>query len=292
MKHPIFLLVFLTLLPWARAEPQLPAGVKVLRDVPYVTNGHDKQKLDLYLPAVPKGPLFVSIHGGAWRAGSKSQADGLPMLAQGYVVASVEYRFSQDAIFPAQIEDCKAAIRWLRAHAKEYGYDPKRIGAWGGSAGGHLVAMLATTGNTKEFDVGENLDQSSAIQCGVDLFGPSDFPGWKAPSTEPMVQRSGNDSALTQLLGGPMEQKMELARKASPVTWVTKDAAPLFIMHGTKDPLVGLDQSQTLADKLKAAGCEVTLDIVQDGGHGGPDFFTGDRVPRLLEFLTRHLAQP
>jgi acetyl esterase/lipase len=287
--------ILLTLMVWpscVKAEPQLPAGVKVLRDIPYVTNGHEKQKLDLYLPAVPKGPLFVSIHGGAWRAGSKSHADGLPLLAQGYVVASIEYRFSQDAVFPAQIEDCKAAIRWLRAHAKEYGYDPKRVTAWGGSAGGHLVAMLATTGNDKEFDVGENLDQSSAIQCGIDLYGPTDFLHWKAPSDAPMVQRSGPDSCLTQLLGGLIEDKMELARKASPITWVTKDTAPLYIMHGTKDPLVGLDQSQMFTDKLKATGCEVTLDIVQDAGHGGQEFFAGERISHLLEFLNRHLAQP
>jgi acetyl esterase/lipase len=299
MKAPSFIrslrlclaVVQLALLPYLRAaDPKLPGDAKVLKDLPYVTNGHAKQKLDLYLPASPKGPLLVCIHGGAWRSGSKNNAEGIPLLAYGYAVANVEYRFSQDAIFPAQIEDCKAAIRWLRAHASEYGYDPKHVGAWGASAGGHLIALLATTGNSHEFDVGENLDQSSAIQCGVDLFGPTNFPDWKPPSANPLIQRSGPDSCLVQLLGGLIEEKMDLARKASPVTWVSKDSAPLFILHGTKDPLVGLEQSQELADKLKAAGAEVILDVVQGGGHGGPPFFADDRPKRLLEFLNRHLA--
>lgn len=287
-----FVVQFAALPCFCIAGAELPAGTKVLRDLPYVTNGHARQKLDLYLPASPKGPLLVWIHGGGWRAGSKSEVDGLPLLDKGYAVASVEYRFSQDAIFPAQIEDCKAAIRWLRAHAAEYHYDPKRIGVWGASAGGHLTALLAVTGKTRDFDVGENLDQSSAIQCGIDFFGPTDFPGYHPPSDNPMLQPSGKESVIVQLFGGPLEQKLDLARRASPVTWVTKDSAPLYIMHGTADPLVPLDQSQELADKLKAAGVEVTLDVVKGGGHGGPEFWSEDRPQRLLDFLNHHLAQP
>jgi acetyl esterase/lipase len=272
------------------AEPTLPPDTKVLRDLAYVSKPHEHQKLDLYLPASPKGPLLVWIHGGGWRAGSKSEVEGLPMLAQGFTIASVEYRFSHDALFPAQIEDCKAAIRWLRAHAKDYGYDPKRIAAWGPSAGGHLTALLATTARTKDFDVGENLDQSSAIRCGIDLFGPADFPGWKPPSADPMVQRSGADSVLVQLFGGPIDEKLKLARRASPVTWVNKESAPLYILHGNKDPLVGLDQSMALRAKYKDAGIEVLMDVINNGGHGGPGFFDGDRPARMLEFLSRHLA--
>ena len=272
------------------AEPTLPPGAKVLRDLAYVSHPHENQKLDLYLPASPKGPLLVWIHGGGWRAGTKNDVDGLQFLEQGYCVASVEYRFTQDAIFPAQIEDCKAALRWLRAHAKEYGYDPKRIAAWGASAGGHLTALLATTGKTREFDVGENLDQSSAIRCGIDFFGPADFPGWKAPTAEPIVQRTGADSVLVQLFGGSIDEKLDLARRASPITWVSKDSAPLYIVHGNEDPLVGVDQSMTLRAKYKAAGVEVLTDIINHGGHGGPAFFSGDLPVRRAEFLSRHLA--
>lgn len=107
-----------------------------------------------------------------------------------------------------------------------------------------------------------------------------------------MIQRTGSGSVLVQLLGGPVDEKQDLARRASPVTWVSKDSAPLYIMHGTDDPLVGLDQSERLADKLKAAGIEVTLDVVKGGGHGGKGFFADNRPQRVVEFLNRHLAQP
>ena len=279
------------LLPLAAlADHGLPADAKTVRNLAYVTDGHARQKLDLYLPAQPKGPLLVYIHGGGWRAGSKDGVPSLGFVALGYSVASVEYRFSQDAIFPAQIEDCKAAIRWLRTHAAEYGYDPKRIAAFGDSAGGHLTALLAATGNVRDFDKGENLDQSSAIQCGIDWYGPADFPGFIPPSGDPMVQREGSDSVLVQLFGGPLAEKMELARRASPVTWVTKETAPLFIEQGTKDPLVPAAQSTGLADKLKAAGVDATLEIIEGAGHGGPEFTTPDRVHRMVEFLNRHLG--
>lgn len=274
---------------WGVAESPLPEGAKALRDQSYVTNGQARQKLDLYLPAAPKGPVLVWIHGGGWCSQTKSQVEGLAMLGQGYTVASLEYRFSQDAPFPAQIEDCKAAIRWLRAHAKQYGYDPGRIGAWGASAGGHLTALLATTGTIREFDVGDNLDQSSAIQCGVDFFGPTDFPDWKAPSETPLIQRTGAESVIVKLLGGPIDEKIDVARRASPVTWASKLSAPLYILHGTKDPLVGLEQSQHLADKLKASGVEVTLDVIEGGAHGGPQFWADNRPQRLVEFFNRHL---
>jgi acetyl esterase/lipase len=269
---------------------ELPDDAKVLLDLPYVENGHAQQKLDLYLPAQPKGPLLVWIHGGGWRGGTKDRPPGLALVKNGVAVASVEYRFSQHAIFPAQIEDCKAAIRWLRAHAKEYGYRDDMVAAWGASAGGHLVALLDVTGKTRDFDVGANLDQSSAIQCGVDWFGPADFPAYDPALPTAMVQRENPDSVLAQLFGGPISQKLELAKRASPVTWVSKDAAPLLIMQGTKDPLVPLDQSQRLFDKLKAAGADVTLDIIEGAGHGGPQFTTPEKLKLILEFLTKHWA--
>jgi len=272
--------------------PPAKSGIRILKDIPYVTHGHFRQKLDLYLPEKPKGPLLVGIHGGGWRGGSKEPAQGLQMLTQGYAVASVEYRFSQDAIFPAQIEDCKAAIRWLRAHAAEYGYDPQKIAAWGGSAGGHLTALLATTGNTKEFDVGEHLDQSSAIQCGVDLFGPTDFPGWEAPNGNSVVDRNSPKSLIVLLLGGTIDDKLELAKKASPLVWASKESAPLMILHGTADPLVALNQSERLTDKYKSLGVEVILDVVQNGGHGGPEFAKEDRPVKILQFLNQHLLKP
>lgn len=279
------------LAPAQQVSPELPADARAMLDVAYVPNGHARQKLDLFVPAHPAGPVLVWIHGGGWRGGSKSKPPGLALVRQGFTVASVEYRFSQDAIFPAQIEDCKAAIRWLRAHAAEYGYDPKHIGAWGASAGGHLVALLGVTGQVKDFDVGENLDQSSAVQCVVDWFGPADFPAYDPALPTEMVKRENPDSVLAQLFGGPISQHLELAKRGSPVTWVTKEAAPTLIMQGTKDPLVPLDQSQRLADKMKAAGAEVTLDVIDGAGHGGPQFTTPERLTEIMTFLATHLAK-
>jgi acetyl esterase/lipase len=274
----------------AERPRELPADARVQLNVPYVENGHPRQVLDLYVPAQPKGPLLVWIHGGGWRAGTKDHPPGLATVKNGVAVASLEYRFSQDAIFPAQIEDCKAAIRWLRAHAKEYGYRDDLVAAWGASAGGHLVALLAVTGQVKDFDVGANLDQSSAIQCGIDWFGPADFLAYDPALSDASVQRENPDSVLAQLFGGPLSQKVDLAKRASPVTWVTKSAAPLLIMQGTKDPLVPLDQSQRLYDKLKAAGADVTLDIIEGAGHGGPQFSTVEKLTEIMQFLTRHWA--
>ena len=160
------------------AKPVLPPGTQVHRDLEYVAGGHARNKLDLYLPAKADHPLpvIVWIHGGGWLAGSKEGCPAVPFVGKGYAVASINYRFSQHALFPAQIEDCKAAIRWLRANAKKYDLDASHVGVWGASAGGHLVALLGTTGGVKELEGnGGNLDQSSRVQCVVDWFGPTDF---------------------------------------------------------------------------------------------------------------------
>ena len=271
-------------------EKKKPDSERLLRDLAYVENGHEQQKLDLYLPEKPNGPLLVWIHGGGWEGGSKDSPPGLQMLKMGVAVASVEYRFSQHAPFPAQIEDCKAAIRWLRAHAEEYGYGKDKVAAWGASAGGHLVALLGVTGGVKDFDVGENLDESSAVQSVIDWFGPADLPGYSENLPTAMVQRENPDSVLARLLGGPVSKKMELAKRASPVNWVTKDAAPMLIMQGTKDPLVPLDQSERLFKKMKAAGADVTLDVIEGAGHGGPEFTTDEKVQLMMGFLKKHWA--
>ena len=155
---------------------KVPEGVTVYRDLAYVTDGHERQKLDLYVPETGENlPLIIWIHGGAWRGGDKTHYMPIEYLKAGYAGASLNYRLSQHAIFPAQIEDVKAAVRWLRANAETYRLDPNRFAAWGSSAGGHLVAMLGTAGNVKEFEVGENLEVSSRVQAVVDYFGPTDF---------------------------------------------------------------------------------------------------------------------
>jgi acetyl esterase/lipase len=261
----------------------------VLRDLAYVPGGHERQKLDLYLPTQTgpssKRPLIVWVHGGAWLGGSKNPCPALRFVSRGYAVASINYRLSQHALFPAQIEDCKAAVRWLRANASQYHYDPNRIGVWGASAGGHLVALLGTTGDVKEFDVGPNAGVSSRVQAVCDFFGPTDFTKMSSfPST---MKHDAPDSPESKLIGGPIQENKDKVQRANPITYVTKDDPPFLIVHGDKDPLVPHNQSEILLDALKKAGIEATLYTVSGGGHGG---FKDPQVDILVaEFFHRHL---
>ncbi len=271
----------------AFADP-LPPGAKVTKDIPYVPDGHERQKLDLYLPAGGiNRPLIVWVHGGGWEGGNKDGCPALGMLNKGFAVASIGYRLSQHAIFPAQIEDCKSAVRWLRAHAAENGIDPSRIGAWGASAGGHLVALLGTTGETHVFDHGENLDQSSGVQCVLDWFGPADFLHWGGLAA-PRIDDP--KSPICRLIGGPVSAHDEAAKSASPIYFVSKDSAPFLIMHGDQDKLVPLQQSESLNAALKKAGVESTLDIIAGAGHGSPAFVTGERLAEMANFFISHLG--
>lgn len=272
----------------ARSQPRaLPEGTRVFRDLGYVTNGHPRQKLDLYLPAQGTNlPLVVWIHGGAWLAGSKEQCRALPLLKDGFAAASVNYRLSQHAIFPAQLEDCKAAIRWLRAHARQYGIDPDRIGVWGESAGGHLAALLGTTGDITEFDTGENLDVSSRVQAVCDWFGPTDFIQM---NRFPEVQdHDAPDSPESRLIGGPVLENKDKARRANPITYVSKDDPPFLIMHGDKDRLVPINQSELLAEALKSAGLKVTFHVVRGAGHG---FGAPEHFGLVRNFFIEHLCR-
>lgn len=275
-------------LPSQQAKsPQPPAGVKAERDLEYVPGGHERQKLDLYVPEAANGalPLVIWIHGGAWKQGSKDRCPAQWLATKGFVVASVNYRLSQHAPFPAQIEDCKASIRWLRANAKNHHIDPAHVGVWGASAGGHLVALLGTSGGVKELEGNHgNLDQSSKVQAVVDWFGPADF--------KPIAERDGNpNSTIGQLLGGAPKEHMDKAILASPVTHVTRNAPPFLIMHGDKDNLVNFHQSELLEEALKKAGVEVTLVKLEGAGHGGPQFSTDESKKRIEEFFAKHLKE-
>ena len=269
--------------------PAVPPGVKAMRDVEYARVDGKPLLLDLYLPAKAAKPMPVIawIHGGAWRAGSKERCPALPMSAQGYAVASINYRLTGEATFPAQIYDSKGAIRWMRAHAKEYGLDPDRIGVWGGSAGGHLVALLGTSGGVREVegDVGDNLGFSSRVQavavfCGPssfsieDLKGREDTPEGKTPET------------IAKLLGGTIQEKTELARLASPAAHVTPDDPPFLIVHGANDPLVPVRQARILDAALKKASVEAVLHIDPEAGHGVMNAIT---IKLAEEFFDKHL---
>ena len=268
--------------------PPVPRGTVVLRDVPYVTDGHARQVLDLYLPKdAARPPLVILIHGGAFRGGSKSNENAARWLREGYAVAAVDYRLSGDAIFPAQIEDCKTAVRWLRAHAGRHGYDPERFGVYGTSAGAHLAAMVGTTGGPSAFDVGEHLGISSRVQAVVDNYGPTDFLQMDAHRLPEGQVHDAPDSPESALIGGSVQEHPDRVRAASPLAYVSADDPPFLVVHGDRDPLVPHHESELLVAALERAGVPVTFYTVKGGGHGR---FDDPEVARLqLEFFARHL---
>lgn len=277
----------------AQGPARLPEGVQAHRDLAYVDNGHERQKLDLYLPKQAEGPLpvLIWVHGGGWQNGSKENCPPLrgDYLQRGYAVASLNYRLSGHAVFPAQIEDCKAAIRWLRAHAKDYGLDPERFGVWGSSAGGHLVALLGTSGEVKAFDVGAHLDQSSAVQAVCDYFGPTDF--FAFVTTKGYESHAAANAPEAKLLGGTVEEKPEQAKQANPITHITPDDPPFLIVHGDRDPVVPLNQSQLLFDALTKAGVSAHFHTIEGAAHGGGSFNGEDIAARVAGFFDARLKQ-
>jgi acetyl esterase/lipase len=286
------LLVFLAVAPAVQAQirqptawslPAIPANVIVHPDLAYVTHGSPAQKLDLYEPkAGGNFPLILFIHGGAFFMGDKRQwiSYEFGCLAQGYALASMNYRLSGEAVFPAQIEDGKAAVRWLRAHAATYRLDPTRFAAWGASAGGLIAAMLGTAGNVHDFDVGENLAFSSKVQAVADFFGPIDLLHLRTVSMEA-------GSVESRLIGCTIKDHPSQARRASPITYVSKDCPPFLIVHGDADPIVPYTQSVEFAAALRRAGVPVTFYTVKGAGHGG---FRDRQVPLLTSaFFAEYL---
>jgi len=233
--------------------------------------------LDLHLPkGVENPPLIMWIHGGGWKGGARSNCKVAWAAGHGFAIASIEYRFSQEALFPAQIHDCKGALRWLRVNQKKYGYNAERVVVGGSSAGGHLAALMGTSGEVAELEgvTGGNLKQSSRVQGVVDYYGPSDF-----------VQRSKTQPSKTEeptggvylLLGGKASENLEKAKAASPVTYVSKDDPPMLILHGTRDKTVFLNQSEILRDAYSKAGLDAELIVNPQGGHGWKKAIAGER---------------
>jgi acetyl esterase/lipase len=291
-------LLALTLAAFAQQRPAgerpLPDGVVAKRDIEYVAGGGKRRMLDVFFKtdAEKPQPLIVWIHGGAWLGGSKDRCPAIPLLDDGFAVASVTYRFSQDAQFPAQIHDCKAAIRWLRAHAKELNIDPERIGVWGASAGGHLVALLGVAGDKKEWDKGENLDHSSGVQAVVNWFGPSNLLTMGAQSDErSRIKHDAPDSPESRLIGGAVQEHKDAARAASPVNYATKDDAPILHMHGEIDPVVPHAQSVELHAALERAGASTTLQTIAKSGHGDGGFRSAEALTTVREFFKKQLLK-
>lgn len=276
--------------------PKLPDGFKADLNVAYVADGDEAQVLDIFYPenvSEPR-PLLVWIHGGGWRGGSKNGVPWLHELNRGYVVASVEYRFSQKAIFPAQIDDCLAAIRFLRKNAAKYGIDRRKVGVGGASAGGHLSALVGTSGGTGAFKpVGGHTDVSDGVQAVCDIFGPTDF--WtviQQANDDPNVKNIfnwNNGDPYSLLIGGGLGENRERCDAVSPVHYVSEKTPPFLILHGDHDTLVPYAQSTELEGLLQKNGVEVTLQKLPGAGHGGPAF----NLPAVREltsnFFDRHL---
>jgi acetyl esterase/lipase len=255
--------------------PAAPEGVKTLADIDYAGSANPRQMLDLYLPEMRAGegplPVLVFIHGGGWQAGDKSSGGGkvMPYVAEGkFAGVSVGYRLSDEAQWPSQIHDCKAAIRWIKGNAAEYGLDPERIVVWGSSAGGHLVAMLGVSDGVKELEgtIGAHLDQNGKVHSVIDFFGPTEM--LTMGDHESTIPHNAPDSPESKLIGGALQENPEKAKSASPIEHVTADDSPYLIVHGTEDPLVPYPQSVDFEKRLESVGVPVTLLTVEGGGHG------------------------
>ncbi|MCA9267263.1 MAG: alpha/beta hydrolase [Planctomycetales bacterium] len=276
---------------WAQRGPV--EGIDATRDIPYADTENPRQRLDLYLPrdrADEKPlPVVAFIHGGGWRAGDKAGGGRqlAPLVASGkYAGVSIGYRLSGEAQWPAQIHDCKAAIRWIRGNAEKYNLDADKIAVWGTSAGGHLVSVLGTTGDIEplEGDLGKFTDHSSRVTAVVNFFGPSNF--LTMGDHESRIDHNSPNSPEGLLIGGAIPDNQDKAKNVSPFFYVTKDDAPHLIAHGDKDPLVPYPQSVALDAALDEAGVPSTLIKMEGGGHG---FASAELNRRVAAFLGKYL---
>ena len=276
----------------APGQDSMPPGTRQELNLVYAQPEGARLRLDLYVPQSNQPvPLIIWVHGGSWYTGDKGDPPALPLLKDGYAVASVEYRYSTDAKFPAQIYDVKAAVRFLRANAARFGLDPNRFGAWGESAGGHLVALLGTTSAHGELEGTEGVTGvSSRVQAVFDWYGPTDLLQ-RAAQTPPGGPTS-DAAGLTgsRLLGGPAARYPERARLANPITYVTAGAPPFLIVHGDSDGIVPIGQSRLLVEALKRVNAPVQFIVVKGGQHGGDDYFGGDMYSAVQSFFARYVA--
>lgn len=295
-------------LPPSGSPPEIPfADVSAVKrkflDIPYASLS-PAQKLDIYLPDGGEGPfpvIFV-IHGGGFEIGNRRDVNLFAFLNgidRGFAVVSTGYRLSHEAIFPAAVQDIKAAVRWIRANQDQYHLDGNRIAACGGSAGGNLAAMLGVTGSIQDFDNPDlgNIEMSSAVQAVVDWFGPLDFlamDGQHAENgrdKEVMRPASSAMSAESKYLGKPVNAVPDLAKKANPATYIHSEMPPFFIQHGKADVFVPYQQSENFAAEIKHRSPEtfVYLELLETAGHGDVQFESEENMNKVFRFLEKCL---
>jgi acetyl esterase/lipase len=301
LKYSILALIYAFFIGSSALLAQ-PQAFELLRiknkwqNIPYASLSQS-QKLDIYLPDQGDGPfpVIISIHGGAFMMGDKEDLQLRPMLRglkRGYAVASINYRLSGEALFPANINDVKAAIRWIKANAAKYKLNPQKIALWGGSAGGNLSALAGTSGDVKELEdlnLG-NADQSSRVQAVVDWFGPTNFL-----LMDEQLKETGNgkpdhskaNSPESRLFGQSITEIPDKVKLANPETFISKDDPPFLIMHGSKDQLVPTQQSIQFAEKLeKVLGKDkVNLVLLPGVHHGGLEFESEKNIDIVFSFL-------
>lgn len=304
MKVKISILLVLTLITQGCKPTIENADVSWIRnkylDIPYAIISK-AQKLDIYLPETIKDslPVIVSIHGGAFMFGDKADMQVAPMLEgikRGYAVVSINYRLSDESQFPKQINDVKAAIKWIKANAKKYHFNPNKIAVWGGSAGGNLASLAGTSGNVKELEdltLG-NTDFSSNVQAVVDWFGPINFLEMDKQFIESGKGKANHNevnSPESKVLGKALSEIPEIVVKANPETYISKDTPPFFIQHGENDGNVPVQQSINLYNKLiTIIGKEnVSIEILKNAKHGGVEFEKSENVDKVFQFLDKTL---
>ena len=275
-----------------RSTPEVPQSPYFTRtaDIPYAVVDERELALDLYIPNdVDSPPLLVWVHGGRWLGTTKEFVFTAALVAEGFAMASIDFRQANEGRFPAQIHDIKAAIRFLRANAETFGYDATRIGIHGRSSGGHLAALVGVTNGHRvlEGEIGDHPNESSDVQAVVSYFGASNLTTSLGQSTPFNVTRRA--AAMAILLGGPVEQVPELAKLASTVFHVDASDPPMLLLHGDQDPQMPINQAHELHGAYGKNGLAVHFEVVHGARHGGDDFFDAERNALVAGFLREHL---
>ncbi len=263
----------------------------VIKNILYAGEGDKNLLLDIYKMSNQNHvPLIVWIHGGAWHSGNKENPP-LGLLGSGYALASIQFSLSTEKIFPAQVHEIKAAIRFLRAQAGKFGFHPGKLIIWGASSGAHLASLVATTNNSKELEghIGNYISTSSSVQACIDYFGPANLLTILSQSTAHGL--SVRLPALALLLGKPVEQVPELARLASPANHVDASDPPMFIVHGEQDIQVPINQSIELLSAYKRSNLKVQIEFIPGAGHSDPAYFKKDLLDKIDKFLKENLAE-